>query len=144
MTLEEIGGLREENTRLRSLLGPIADAVPAHDAVTEDGAPEPVIVAPQMLSSSGLPYADASSGGQEKLDLFRALFVGRGDMYARPWANKEGRSGWSPATEKPPWDLREGEERALLPLTDRARILAAADHHGTGRFRNRDLRITRT
>ena len=126
MALEEIDGLREENTRLRSLLGPVADVVPAHDAVTEDSAPErpqesePVIVAPQMLSSSGLPYADASSGGQEKVALFRALFVGRGDVYARPWVNKKGRSGWSPATEKPPWDLSEGEERVLLPLTDRA------------------------
>lgn len=124
VALEEIAGLREENTRLRTLLGPAADAVPTHDTVTEEVAPEraqeQVPVVPQMLSASGLPYADGSSGVQEKLALFRALFVGRSDVYARPWVNKRGRSGWSPATEKPPWELRDGEERVLLPLTDRA------------------------
>ncbi|WP_370131532.1 hypothetical protein [Streptacidiphilus sp. EB103A] len=85
--MEEIAGLREENTRLRSLLGPVADSVPAHDAESEEASPqlvpEPVVVLLQMLSPSGLPYADASSGGQEKLALFRALFVGRSDVFAR-------------------------------------------------------------
>ncbi|MFI5868435.1 TOTE conflict system archaeo-eukaryotic primase domain-containing protein [Streptomyces sp. NPDC051546] len=124
MALEEIAGLGEENRRLRALLGPLADSVPVHGVDPEEGPPghAPALdrSTPQMLSSSGLPYADGSSGGQEKLALFRALFVGRSDVFARPWANSKGRSGWSPATEKPPWELREGEERVLLTLSDQA------------------------
>lgn len=71
MALEEIAGLSEENRRLRALLGPLADSVPVHGVDPEEGppghAPAPDRSTPQMLSSSGLPYADGSSGGQEKL-----------------------------------------------------------------------------
>ncbi len=40
---------------------------------------------------------DASSSNAEKIELFRSLFVGREDVFARRYENaKKGRSGYSP------------------------------------------------
>ncbi|MEO5876919.1 MAG: DEAD/DEAH box helicase family protein, partial [Streptosporangiaceae bacterium] len=71
------------------------------------------------MFSEGLLYADASSSPVEKVGLFRALFVGRPDVYARRWVSaKNGRTGWSPAEENP-WDRNKAErDRVFFPLTD--------------------------
>ncbi|MGW2042230.1 TOTE conflict system archaeo-eukaryotic primase domain-containing protein [Streptomyces virginiae] len=60
--------------------------------------PPPVITE----GGHGLPYADASSGTEAKIALFRALFAGREDVYATRWVSaKSGRTGWSPAEDNP-------------------------------------------
>ncbi|MEV6948727.1 hypothetical protein AB0N07_43790 [Streptomyces sp. NPDC051172] len=98
VAVEENAALREENRRLRDLLGPAAQAVPCWDepsprqqvpSAVEDPAAVPV-------SPSGLPWADARSTVEAKLALFKALFAGRSDVYARRWAAKSGKTGWSP------------------------------------------------
>lgn len=37
-----------------------------------------------------------NSSPQEKINLFKSLFRGRDDVYAKRWQNKEGKSGYSP------------------------------------------------
>ncbi len=45
----------------------------------------------------GVMMIDASSSNAEKIELFRSLFVGREDVFARRYENaKKGRSGYSP------------------------------------------------
>ncbi|MDI3418809.1 TOTE conflict system archaeo-eukaryotic primase domain-containing protein [Streptomyces luteolus] len=125
VAVEENAALREENRRLRDLqLGPAAQAVPCWD---EPSPPQQVPSAVQdpavvPVPPSGLLWADARSTVEAKLALFKALFAGRSDVYARRWAAKSGKTGWSPAETKRPWERRPGEERELLPLTDRVLI----------------------
>lgn len=124
VAVEENAALREENRRLRDLLGPAAQAVPCWD---EPSPPQQVPSAVQdpavvPVSLSGLPWADARSTVEAKLALFKALFAGRSDVYARRWAAKSGKTGWSPAETKWPWERRAGEEHELLPLTNRVLI----------------------
>ncbi|MFB7630629.1 hypothetical protein ACFC0M_06735 [Streptomyces sp. NPDC056149] len=69
---EELARLRADNARLRSLLAPGVRA----GALTMPPVPKPVPVLP-VSGAGGLPYADASSGAEAKIALFRALFVGR-------------------------------------------------------------------
>ncbi|WP_327357894.1 TOTE conflict system archaeo-eukaryotic primase domain-containing protein [Streptomyces sp. NBC_01304] len=125
VALEENAALREENQRLRALLGPAAHAVPCWDdpsrALQLQTAAHPdTEVVP--VSPSGLPRADARSTVEAKLALFKALFTGRADVHARRWVSRSGNTGWSPAETKRPWQRRAGEERGLLPLTDRVLI----------------------
>ncbi|MGP4105286.1 TOTE conflict system archaeo-eukaryotic primase domain-containing protein [Nonomuraea sp. KM90] len=50
--------------------------------------------------------------------MFRALFVGRTDVYARRWVSRDGKVGWSPAEAKP-WDKDKPDSaRVFLPFTD--------------------------
>lgn len=120
VALQENAELREENDLLRAQLGSPARTDPEQpSAGVGDGEPaDRPAHPPQPMMATGLPYADASSVPQAKLALFRTLFTGRCDVYATRWVNKKGKPGWSPATEKPPWKLAEGEERVLLPMTD--------------------------
>lgn len=114
--LAEIAELREENDRLRQLL--------RQQASVERGLIEPdrISAVPGKLSQNGLPYADAASPPSEKLALFKALFVGRRDVYAtRFFSRKTGRHGWSPA-EKEFWRKRDDAEREFLPLADKVLI----------------------
>lgn len=37
-----------------------------------------------------------NSSPEEKINLFKSLFRGRDDVYAKRWQNKEGKSGYSP------------------------------------------------
>lgn len=37
-----------------------------------------------------------TSSPEDKIKLFMSLFKGRGDVYAKRWQNKEGKSGYSP------------------------------------------------
>jgi hypothetical protein len=117
VALVEIAELTEENDRLRRQLGlgvrhPMSER---HDP-TVDG-DWPVVL--RVPRSNGLPYADASSAAEDKLALFRALFAGRTDVYARRWvSSRTGRAGWSPA-EEDPWDKTKPDtERMFFPLSD--------------------------
>ncbi|MBE1588207.1 DEAD/DEAH box helicase family protein [Nonomuraea angiospora] len=112
--LVEIAELREENGRLKQLLRQRASAAGDRDLVD----PDQISAVPVNLPQDGLPYADASSPPSEKLALFKALFVGRRDVYAtRFFSRKSGGHRWSPA-EKEFWRKQDDAEREFLPLTD--------------------------
>ena len=78
--------LEEENARLRSLL---AD----HRVASEAGAKPPQRPVEPTSNRSKL-------GTAEKIALFRSLFRGREDVYAQRWESPDGRSGYSPRTER--------------------------------------------
>ncbi|MFE0632651.1 hypothetical protein ACFW3D_37570 [Streptomyces sp. NPDC058864] len=97
MALEENAALRTENLRLRTRLG-----MPTTDA-PQELPPVPELPAPTVVEDGqGLPHADATSGTEAKITLFRALFVGREDVYATRWVStRTGRTGWSHAEDNP-------------------------------------------
>jgi len=57
------------------------------------------------------------SSGEAKIALYRRLFAGRDDVYARRWENpSKGTSGWSPA-HRGNWNTPR-DQRQYLPLTE--------------------------
>ncbi|MFC0862250.1 DEAD/DEAH box helicase family protein [Sphaerimonospora cavernae] len=114
LALVEIAELREENERLRDLL---------ENGNAQQRRPQVALssITPPPRES-GLPYADASSSPTEKLALFRALFVGRTDVYATRYLSKKtGKYAWSPA-EKEYWRKKDDADREFFPLTDQVLI----------------------
>ncbi|MEU5194555.1 DEAD/DEAH box helicase family protein [Streptomyces scabiei] len=111
---EEVRRLSVDNARLRSLLGlGVPSGASPMPPVAEPVAPVPV------SGGGGLPYADASSSAEAKIALFRALFAGREDVYARRWVSaKSGRTGWSPAEDDPFDKTKDDADRVFWPLTD--------------------------
>ncbi|KAB1139633.1 hypothetical protein F7R91_39045, partial [Streptomyces luteolifulvus] len=111
---EEIARLRVDNARLCSLLGRDIQTAPAGMLPISEPVP-----APPPAGAGGLPYADASSSAEAKIALFRALFAGREDVYAKRWVSaKSGRTGWSPAEDNPFDKSKADEDRVFWPLTD--------------------------
>ncbi len=82
-----------------------ADDVPSADRPTQNAEP---------------PRVDTSASIEAKIALFRSLFAGRDDVYARRWtSSRTGRSGWSPA-EADPFDRSLADaDRTFFPLTDK-------------------------
>jgi superfamily II DNA or RNA helicase len=117
--LAEIAALREENERLRGLLG-----------LTEERTPDPPEAwEPTMFSppQGERQPVDRRSSPAEKITLFRALFAGRDDVFARRWQNdRTGKSGWSPAVVGG-WANSKRPDRSYEPLTD-----AAIERHLAG------------
>jgi superfamily II DNA or RNA helicase len=72
---------------------------------------------------------DAGRVAAERLALFRSLFAGRDDVYARPW-EKGGRKGWSPHLDRDAGQSWEEAKKArrYRPLTD-----AVVHDHLSGR-----------
>jgi superfamily II DNA or RNA helicase len=107
--------LREENERLRSLLE--RHGIPS-SAPTPGQRPVEPVQKKVKLSTS------------EKVALFRSLFRGREDVYAQRWESPDGRSGYSPRTDRDwqayyaakPEDRKrvDKETRKNIPLTDEA------------------------
>ena len=114
---EECNRLREENARLRTMLG----------------IPESVAAETDSASNSEVSAADSRKSGRDlstpegKITLFLNLFHGREDVYAVRWEGKAGKSGYSPAATMD-WraiNAARPEERQfvarktrmLLPLT---------------------------
>jgi hypothetical protein len=65
----------------------------------------------------GSPSVTQGSSGEAKIALFRRLFAGRDDVYARRWENaSKGTSGWAPA-HRGSWTTPR-DQRQHLPLTD--------------------------
>jgi hypothetical protein len=76
------------------------------------------------------PAAVESKEGRarKRIALFRSLFRGREDVYARRWENPDGRSGYAPAALKDwkainssrPEERKKVDQktRKFLPLTD--------------------------
>ena len=113
----ELARLRDENARLRALLGLDQRSPDSHEHAW----------APSLLAeSSPAARVDASSSSHDKLALLRSLFGARSDVYALRWENAStGKAGWSPAT-RGPWSRQRS--RDYVPLTDE--VFAA---HLTGR-----------
>jgi len=114
---EERGRLREENARLRAMLG-IPELV--GDRTGLHSGPDTA----NSVKASNL------STPEEKITLFRSLFRGREDIYAVRWEGRGGRSGYSPAgvmdwraihSVRPEERKRIARKtRMLLPLTNDA------------------------
>lgn len=105
----ELRQLREENARLRALLGMDERAPGGHMSAWS----------PSLLSTAtvGSPV-DERSSEEARLALFRSLFGARSDVFATRWENAStSRSGWSPATRGGPYRQR-GARVEHLPLSD--------------------------
>lgn len=112
---DEIGQLRADNVCLRRALESDRAAVPGLTHARDAPRPRPR----GGEGGTGLPYADADSPADAKIALFRALFVGREDVYARRWVSrKSGRTGWSPAEDNPFEKNKDESRRRFWPLTD--------------------------
>jgi hypothetical protein len=82
--------LREENARLRRLLA--AHSIPIPQIV-------PVSPVPAKAAEAAEPI-DKEERARKRIALFRSLFRGREDVYARRWENDDGRHGYVPAAVK--------------------------------------------
>jgi len=110
--------LREENARLRRLLA-------AHSIPIPQLAPEKV---PPAKTVEPAPPVDKEERARRRIALFRSLFRGREDVYARRWENDDGRHGYVPAHVKDwkainrsrPEDRKKVAQktRKFLPMTD--------------------------
>src|SRR5580658_6599232 len=109
--------LEEENARLRSLLA-------EHGIASSE--PPPMPTRRPVAPAPNKPKPSTA----EKIALFRSLFHGREDVYAQRWESPDGRSGYSPRTERN-WNAYNAakpenrkrvdkETRKNLPLTDDA------------------------
>jgi superfamily II DNA or RNA helicase len=88
------------------------------------------LAAAETTESSGAPTAAESmpQSPAEKVALFRSLFAGRDDVFAKFWQNpKTGRKGYAPACrnewvrgvcEKPRVKCGECPDQAFIPVTD--------------------------
>jgi len=114
--LEECKRLREENDRLRAMLGM------NHSTTNQTPSQSSPNLKPS-LQSLGEVYTP-----ERKIALFRNLFRGREDVFAIRWEGKGGKSGYSPAgamdwraihAAKPEDRKSVGRKtRILHPLTD--------------------------
>ncbi len=106
--LAEAEELRDENARLRSVLG--------LEAREDDGHRHGW--APTLFSQpTDAALIDASAPSDEKLALLRTLFGARSDVFAIRWENAStSKSGWSPAV-RGGW-ANKGTKKEYLPLTD--------------------------
>ncbi len=115
--------LSEENERLRGLLGPGAMVEPP------SAAPSSVILGSEVT---------AASPAEVKIELFKGLFRGRADLYAKRWQSSSGGSGYAPACgnewrpglcDKRRVKCADCGNRELLPLDD-----VVIQDHLTGRI----------
>ena len=81
--------LREENARLRRLL-----------AVHSIPIPQLPVENPPTKTVEPAPTVDKEERARQRIALFRSLFHGREDVYARRWENADGRQGYMPAVVK--------------------------------------------
>jgi len=116
--LRECALLREENERLKKLLGlhPEDRPPPAEPNISELSTP--YVSANQVTNNSPI---------ETRIALFRSLFHGREDAYPIRWEGKKGNSGYSPACanewnrtfcRKPMVKCSDCENRDLRPVTD--------------------------
>ena len=114
--------LRAENARLVALLV-------AHDIEWRKPAEADVLPAASALSTD------------QKVTLFRRLFLGRTDVYPVRWESKAGKTGYAPACanewragvcEKPRIKCADCGHRSLIALTDRTIFDHLAGRHTTG------------
>ncbi len=106
--LAEVAELREENARLRSLLG--------LEARQDDGHRHGWT--PTLFSQpTEAALIDGAASVEEKLTLVRTLFGARSEVFAIRWENAStSKSGWSPAV-RGGW-ANKRMKKEYLPLTD--------------------------
>jgi superfamily II DNA or RNA helicase len=114
---EEKERLREENVQLRRLLADHGITIP--QPVSDDTFP--------AQAREPVPTETKEERSRKRIALFRRLFRGREDVYARRWENSDGRHGYSPAALKDwkainasrPEDRKKVDQntRKFLPLT---------------------------
>jgi hypothetical protein len=119
--------LREENARLRRLVATHSIAIPQFEPERPLAQPTPTV-----------PPVDKEERARRRIALFRDLFRGREDVYARRWEREDGKAGYSPAALKDwkainnsrPEDRKKVDQktRKFLPLTD-----AVIENHLLGR-----------
>jgi superfamily II DNA or RNA helicase len=115
---EETRRLREENARLRR-------------ALTVHGIPIPPLSPANPLPAKtveAVPLESKEDRARKRIALFRSLFRGREDVYARRWESADGRSGYVPVALKDwkainrsrPEDRKRVDQktRKFFPLTD--------------------------
>ena len=117
--------LEREINRLRSLLDLHGIAIP-----------------PAELDSPKVPSPISHLKTPEKIALFRSLFRGRDDVYARRWESPDGRTGYSPNAERDwkayyaakPEDRKrvDKETKKNIPLDDEAIHNHLAGKHTIG------------
>jgi len=109
----ELAEAQAEIARLRASL---AELQPPADRLTPGLGPawSPRLFAPES-GPSGVSAVDAASPAEAKVELYRTLFVGRGDVYATRWERADGTKGWAPARAPGPGPAKT---RPLLALTD--------------------------
>lgn len=117
----ELAEARREVEALRGELAARAGPDRGVGAAHVGGDAEPQRAAAAASSSrragSGGAHVDQHSSPQDRLALYRTLFAGRPDVYARRWENRTtGTSGW--------WPVHAGSrhtpraQRQYVPLTD--------------------------
>ena len=120
--------LREENARLRRLLSVHSIAIP--QLASENP--------PPAKTAETAPPVSKEERARKRITLFRNLFRGQEDVYARRWENDDGRYGYMPAAVKD-WDAInrsrpeerkkvDQKTRRFLQLTD-----AVIENHLMGR-----------
>ena len=110
--------LLEENARLRRLLAVHSIAIP--QLAPENPTPTKTV--------DMAPPVDKEERARRRIALFRSLFRGREDVYARRWENESGGSGYVPAAIKDwkainksrPEERKKVDQkrRKFIPLTD--------------------------
>jgi superfamily II DNA or RNA helicase len=110
--------LREENARLRRLL--TVHSIPIPQLAPENPPPTKTV---EMA-----PPVDKEERARKRIAVFRSLFRGREDVYARRWENADGRTGYVPAAVKDwtainksrPEERKRVDQktRKFLPVTD--------------------------
>jgi superfamily II DNA or RNA helicase len=115
---EENTRLRNENARLRRILAVHGIPIPSI---------EPANLPPAKTVETA-PLESKEERARRRIALFRSLFRGREDVYARRWENSDGRSGYMPAAIKDwkavnksrPEDRKKVDQktRKFLPVTD--------------------------
>ena len=110
--------LREENARLRRLLA--VHSIPIPQLALEN-------LLPTKIVEPGSPV-DKEERARKRIALFRSLFRGREDVYARRWENDDGRHGYMPVVVKDwkainksrPEERKKVDQktRKFIPLTD--------------------------
>jgi superfamily II DNA or RNA helicase len=119
---DEIPHLRRQIAELRSLIDRLAAPATVSGASARPTTAKPPLpdeanlsVARPSCTRSDLPQADRNSPQEVKIELFRALFTGRDDVYAYRWENsREGKKGWAP--KRRPGSSRDDND--YLPLTN--------------------------
>jgi hypothetical protein len=119
--------IRKENARLRLLA---VHSIPIPQLAPEKPLPTKTI--------ETAPLVDKEERPRKRIALFRRLFRGREDVYARRWENDDGRHRYTPAVvrdwkainQSRPEDRKKVDQktRKFLPVTD-----AVIENHLLGR-----------
>ncbi len=127
---DEFRQLKEENARLKELL--------RRQGIDWDAKGDPPARLGKIREAAGVPFSPA-----EKISLFRRLFRGRTDVYARRWESLRGKSGYSPVCgdewkpgvcRKPQVKCADCACRRLLPLDDQVIYDHLAGKHTAGLY----------